>query len=73
MNLLRLSTLDNLHLYDFNISGESGYLLLEKSLVNTHPKQSQHGIFFRENTVLFKIHNPYFTISKSIQLNHTKA
>ena len=40
MNLLRLSPPESVHLYDFIISGESGYLLLDESLVNPHPKQS---------------------------------
>jgi len=49
MNLL--STLDNLHLCDSNISRESRYLILDESLVNGHPKQFQHVIFFPENTM----------------------
>jgi len=51
MNLLQLSTPNNIHLCDSNISGESGYLFVDKSLVNSHPKKSQHGIFFTENSM----------------------
>jgi len=50
MNLFRLSTPDNPHLCDSNISRELEYILINKSLINAHLKQSQYGILFPENT-----------------------
>jgi len=35
--LYPFSALVNLHLYDFNILVESGYLLLDEFMINAHP------------------------------------
>jgi len=67
MNHIRLSKADNFHLYDFNILGELGYLILDETLLNAYPKQSQHGICFPENTMSSKSHNIQNRTIKSYQ------
>jgi len=62
MSILQLSPLDNLYLYNSNISIELGYLLVDESLVNAHPNNLNMLFSFlkilclNHNFTLFNFH-----------------
>jgi len=71
MNLLQLSQLDNLHLYDSNISVDSWYLILYESLINAHLTISTQYLISRKYYVSITIsYDSYFISHLSRPFNH---